>query len=116
MAASTSPLASMAGAFVRVSSVMAILPCEAAVVPAQRHARVYSSESARTKPPTAPCRSQGGPPCGMPRAGLGCLVVFLRRDELERPHKAVHDDIVARDAGAALDERRPGPFLLPCTG
>src|SRR2546428_1305220 len=85
MAASTSPLASMAGAFVRVSSVMAILPCEAAVVPAQRHARVYSSESARTKPPSAPCQSQGSPPCGMPRAGLGRLVVFLRRDELEPP-------------------------------
>src|SRR2546425_4028482 len=69
MAASTSPLASMAGAFVRVSSVMAILPCEAAVVPAQRHARVYSSESARTKPPTAPCRSQGG------RPGVECFLL-----------------------------------------
>ncbi len=53
------------------------------------------------------------PPCGMLRAGLGRLVVFLRGDELELPYEAVHDDIVARDAEAAFDERGPGPFLLP---
>src|SRR5438552_16990244 len=34
----------MAGTSDRGSFVMAILPCEAAVVPAQRHARVYSPE------------------------------------------------------------------------
>src|SRR2546422_1710925 len=58
----TSPLASMAGTSDRGSFVMAILPCEAAVVPAQRHARVYSPEPTRTKPIRRSAASRTAPP------------------------------------------------------
>ena len=41
---------------------MAILRCEAAVVPAQRHARVYSPEPTRTKPIRRSAASRTAPP------------------------------------------------------
>src|SRR5229473_7531539 len=80
--------------------VMPILPCEAAVVPAQRHARVYSPEPARTKPP----RRSGSPlPWGGTSMKLPTLVEC--RDHFQRSQTG---EAILVNAEPDFGVRQPG--------
>src|SRR5262244_950368 len=80
---------------------MAILPAKPPLGTGPRHARVYSLEPARTKPPSASCLSTRPPRDSL--VPVGRLVFFVCEDGVDPHCEAAHTDVMARHGEAAID-------------